>query len=75
MIRVSKISASGTAYAKFQLFLNASLIDTKRSGPERSVDFDFDIPLALAASDILDVKVTHYYAGLTEDFEATVYGG
>lgn len=74
-IRLSKISVSGTDYAKFQLFKNASLIETKRSGPERSLDFLFDIPLNLIASDIIDVKVTHYATGVLADFESTIYGG
>ena len=72
--KISKISMSGTDYAKFQLFLNTVLIDTKRSGPERSVDFNFDNPLALASSDVLDVKVTHYATGVLADFESTIYG-
>lgn len=72
---LSRISISGTLYAKFQLFLNTVLIETKRSGPERSLDFDFNCPLILPPSSILDVKVTHYQTGETGDFESTVYGG
>jgi len=72
--KISKISVSGTDYAKFQLFLNAVLFETKRSGPERSLDFNFDNPLALSSGDILDVKVTHYATGLLADFESTIYG-
>jgi hypothetical protein len=59
--KVSKIQAGGTLYAKFQLFVNTTLIATKRSGPE--------------ASDIIDVKVTHYHTGELGDFESTLYGG
>lgn len=73
--RLTKISVSGTVYAKFQLFLNTVLIDTKRSGPERSLDFSFDIPLAIGVGDIIDVKVTHYNTALLEDFNSTIYGG
>ena len=72
--KISRIGVSGTDYAKFQLFLNTVLIETKRSGPSRSMDFVFDHPLSLAASDILDVKVTHYNTGLTSNFESTIYG-
>lgn len=72
--KISKISVSGTDYAKFQLFLNTVLIETKRSGPERSLDFTFDNPLALASGDVLDVKVTHYAPSVLADFESTVYG-
>lgn len=72
--KVSKISVSGTEYAKYQLFKNASLIDTKRTGPDRSTEFLFESPLLMASSDILDVKVTHFYTGNTVDFEASIYG-
>lgn len=72
--KITRIGVSGTDYAKFQLFLNTVLIETRRSSPERSMDFVFTSPLALAASDILDVKVTHYATGVLADFESTVYG-
>lgn len=72
--RITRIAVSGTDYAKFQLFLNASLIETRRSSPERSLDFPFDVPLGLAPGDVLDVKVTHYATGVLADFEATIYG-
>lgn len=72
--RLTRISVSGTVYAKFQLFLNTSLIETKRTSPERSVDFSFDLPLAMGIGDILDVKVTHYNLTLLENFDSTIYG-
>lgn len=72
--RVTKISCSGEDYAKFQLFLNTVLKDTRRSGPDRNIDFTFESPLTLLAGDVLDVKVTHYYTGDTVAFEATIYG-
>lgn len=72
---ISRISSSGTLYAKFQLFFNTLLIETYRSGPERTIQFLFPSPLSMEAGDILDVKVTHYYTPETGDFEATVYGG
>lgn len=73
-VRLTRISVSGTDYAKFQLFLNTTLVETKRSGPDRSLDFIFTAPLGLDAGDILDVKVTHYAPGVSADFESTVYG-
>lgn len=73
--RVTRISVSGTDYAKFQIFLNTVLVETKRSGPDRSLDFTFAHPLGMDASDILDVKVTHYAPGVLADFESTIYGG
>jgi hypothetical protein len=72
--RLTRISVSGTDYAKFQIFLNTVLIETKRSGPDRSLDFIFTAPLGMDASDVLDVKVTHYATGVLADFESTIYG-
>lgn len=72
--KLTRIGVSGTDYAKFQLFLNTVLIETKRSGPDRSLDYSFVSPLALAIGDILDVKVTHYAPGVLADFESTIYG-
>lgn len=73
-VRLTRISVSGTDYAKFQIFLNTVLIETKRSGPDRSLDFLFTAPLGMDATDILDVKVTHYAPTVLADFESTVYG-
>lgn len=73
--RITRIGCSGTCYAKFQLFLNTVAIETKRSGPERSIDFIFERPLSMAIGDILDVKVTHFVTAGSEDFESTIYGG
>lgn len=72
--KLTKISVSGTDYAKFQLFKNTVLIDTRRSGPERSLQFEFASPLSLASGEVLDVKVTHYATGVLADFESTIYG-
>lgn len=72
--RLTRISVSGTDYAKFQIFLNTVLIETKRSGPDRSLDFIFTAPLGLSSGQILDVKVTHYAPGVLADFESTIYG-
>ena len=72
--RITRISCSGTIYGTYKLFLNTVLIETKRSSPERSIDFIYSSPLSLVASDILDVKVTHQFVGHLEDFESTIYG-
>jgi hypothetical protein len=71
---ITKVSVSGTEYAKFQLFKNTNLIDTKRTGPDRSVDFVFINPLSMSAGDILDVKVTHFHGTILIDVEASIYG-
>lgn len=71
---LTSITVSGTLYAKFQLFLNTVLIETRRGGPDRTLVFEFNSPLTLNSGDILDVKVTHFNAGQTAEFESTVYG-
>lgn len=71
---ITKISVSGTEYAKFQLFKNTALIDTKRTGPDRSTEFVFINPLNMNSGDILDVKVTHFVTTNTIDAEASIYG-
>lgn len=70
----TRIAVSGSDYAKFQLFLNTVLIETRRTSPERSTDFLFTSPLLLAQGDIFEVKVTQYATGVLADFEATIYG-
>lgn len=72
---ISHISVSGTVYAKFQLYKNTVLIETRRGGPDRTLVFEFLRPLKLLATDILDVKVTHYQTSVSAEFESTVYGG
>jgi len=71
--KVTRISCSGSDYAKFQIFINSSLIETRRSSPERTIDFLFLSPLKLEIGQILDVKVTHYYTGDLGQFESTIY--
>ena len=71
---ISKIICSGTVYAKFTLVLNTSTIETRRGGPDRTIEFDFGGALKLDNTDVLDVKVEHYVTGASENFEATIYG-
>jgi hypothetical protein len=71
---ITRISVSGTAYGKVELFTNASLIETQRMGPDRNLVINFLNPLILLMGIPLDVKITHYAIGETNDFEATVYG-
>ena len=71
---LTKISCSGTDYAKFFLVVNTTTIEIRRSGPDRNAIFDFDGALKLSDGDIVDVKVEHFVTGQTADFEATIYG-
>lgn len=72
---ITQISVSGDIYAKFQMYINTVLIDTRRGGPDRTVIFSYDNPIHLNNGQIMDIKVTHYVANVTSDFEATIYGG
>lgn len=72
--KITQISVSGQVYGKFQLFKNTVLFETRRTSPERSLDFMFNSPLTLMPGDVLDVKVTHFQIGELSDFESTVYG-
>lgn len=71
---VSQIVVSGTLYAKFELYLNTVLMETRRGGPDRTLVFEFNNPLGLSSGDILDVKVIHFDTVHTGDFESTIYG-
>lgn len=68
---VTRISCSGTDYAKYSLVLNTSTIEYKRSGPDRNIEFG---PMKLNTNDVLDIKVEHFNTGLTGNFEATIWG-
>lgn len=69
---ITKISCSGDESAKWQLFINTVLVDTKRGG--LNVEFLFSNPLFLSPTTVLDVKMTHYVTGETPTFDATIYG-
>ena len=72
---ISIISVSGDDYAKFTLVINGSTIDTRRSGPDRNLQFDFTSnPLQIAVGDIVDMKVEHFFTGDLLNFDASIYG-
>jgi len=72
---ITIVSVSGEAYAKYILYLNAAVLDIRRTGPDRNLQFDFTgSPLALITGDVVDIKVEHYNTGDLLDFDATIYG-
>ena len=71
---ITTISFSGEDYAKFQFFINSTLKETIRTGPQRNGRFYFVHPYTLENGDVVDVKVTHWFTGETLDFESTLYG-
>ena len=72
--KITQVMCSGMEYGKFQLFINSILKMTRRGGPNRNVDFNFNVPLSLPAASVIDIKVTHFVPGETPDFEATILG-
>ena len=72
--KITQVLCSGMEYGKFQLFINSILKMTRRGGPNRNVDFNFNVPLSLPAASVIDIKVTHFVPGETPDFEATILG-
>jgi len=67
--------ASGDDYAKFFLTINGTDRDTRRTGPDRNLQFDFvGSALDLSPGDIIDVKVEHYHTGDLLNFNSTIYG-
>lgn len=72
---INRIGVTGDVYARWFIVLNSTTIEEKQTGPDRESDFEWaGGPLLLNSGDILDVKVRHAYAGLTPDFNATIYG-
>lgn len=72
---ITIISVSGEVYARYILYINSNLLDVRRTGPDRNLQFDYTgSPLALTVGDVVDIKVEHYNTGDLADFDATIYG-
>ena len=69
---ITQVICSGEDSAKWDIFIDSVRRMTKRT-TDRTVDFNFSTPLKLAASSVLDVKVTHN-GGQAAVCEATVMG-
>ena len=70
---VTSIHCSGEENARWDLYLDSVRIDTLRT-TDRSVSFDFNLPLKILAAEVLDVKVTHHGPDATATFEASIFG-
>lgn len=71
---IALIQCSGQGTAKWQFFIDTVLKGTKRaSGGDFNTEWNFAFPLALDASSVLDVKVTHFHTGESLDFEVGMY--
>jgi len=69
---ISSIQLSGQVFAEFRILLNTIEIIHKRSGPQRNLDIFLN--LELEPTDLLEVKVEHYWSGESSNFEGTILG-
>ena len=70
---ISKIFCSGEENGRWEVYIDSVLKATART-IDRQVNFDFNIPLKILATEVVDVKVTHFGPGTTSDFDSTIFG-
>jgi hypothetical protein len=71
--KIVKVSCSSHLYAKYMLYVDTNLIETRIASPNRTIDFNFNPPLLINNGQIVDIKVIHYFLGETPDFQSTIY--
>ena len=69
---ITKIVCSSENNAKWEIYIDSVLKETKRT-TDRNVVFSFGTPLKKLAAEVLDVKVI-FEAGPTAQCDATIYG-
>jgi hypothetical protein len=70
---ITKVICSGIENARWELYIDNTLKMVKRT-INRTVEFDFSIPLKLPATSVLDIKAWHNGPGTGVDLEASVLG-
>jgi len=70
---LSKITCSGEENARWEIYINNVLKETKRT-INRTVDFEWTTPLKILDAEVVDIKATHYGPGDTATLDATVFG-
>jgi hypothetical protein len=70
---ITKIVCSGEENAKWDIFIDSVRKCTKRT-INRTVDFDFNLPLKILATEVVDIKVTHHGPDSQATCEATIFG-
>ncbi len=70
---VTKIICTGEENARWDVYINGARKITKRT-IDRTVDFDFPVPLKVQAATVIDVKATHHGPDASADFQACVLG-
>ena len=70
---ITKVLCSGHVSGKWEIFIDSVRKATMRT-IDRNVWFDFNLPLKILATEVVDIKVTHYDTGNQADFQATIFG-
>jgi len=70
---LTKITCSGEENARWELYINSVLIETKRT-TDRNVEFEWNIPLKILDTEGITVKAIHYGPGTNATLNATVFG-
>ena len=70
---ITKILCSGHVSGKWDIYISNVRKATMRT-IDRNVWFDFNLPLKILATEVVDIKVTHYDTGNLADFQATIFG-
>lgn len=70
---ITKILCSGFVSGKWDIYIDSVRKATMRT-IDRNVWFDFNLPMKVLATEVVDVKVTHYDTGQVADFQATIFG-
>lgn len=70
---ITKILCSGEENAKWEVYINSVRKVSMRT-IDRSVSFDFNLPLKIFESEVVDIKCIHHGPDSTSTCEATIFG-
>lgn len=70
---ITKVLCSGEDNGKWEIYIDSVRKATLRT-TDRNVSFDFNLPMKVLATEVVDIKVTHYSPDDSATFEATIFG-
>lgn len=70
---ITKILCSGEDNARWEIYINSVKKCTQRT-TDRNVSFDFNLPLKILASEVVDVKAIFFGSGANADLQCTIFG-
>ena len=70
---ITKIYCSGEENGRWEVYIDTVLKVTART-IDRQVNFDFNLPTKILATEVVDIKVIHFGPDTTADFDATIFG-